>query len=544
MGIPFYFSYIVKNHPFIIQKYIKEKIEINNLFLDCNSIVYDVVNTMKYEEITETLHNHIINHVIHKIENYINIISPTNVIYIAFDGVAPVAKLQQQRDRRYKSWYQSEMSKNIFNKTVRVDAFNTTAITPGTAFMNELNTKIRTHFERIHSKNNIIFSGSDEPGEGEHKLFHYIRTSENIKKDSCNVVYGLDADLIMLSINHLPEHPHIYLFRETPEFIKSLDSTLEPNASYFLDIPELAKMIALEMETETIETNNGRMYDYIFICFFLGNDFMPHFPSINIRTGGVNKMLNAYKETIGSTQETLVTNEGQKIIWKNLRKLVQHLVQQEEPYLLEEYKYRDRREKTFYPEIKPEEIFKKFENIPTIDRGLEKYINPRKSGWQSRYYHTLFDWDPSMTNTSVVADERKRELCTNYLEGLEWTMKYYSNGCADWRWNYRYNYPPLLEDLIHFIPLLDTEFISNKKNNTPVSTLFQLSYVLPKTSLHLLPKEIENKLLQDHGEWYNNNCEFVWAFCKYFWESHVVLDEIDVVALDSIVNAYEEKQLL
>ena len=40
-----------------------------------------------------------------KIENYVNILKPDDTVIIAFDGVAPVAKLEQQRTRRYKSQF-------------------------------------------------------------------------------------------------------------------------------------------------------------------------------------------------------------------------------------------------------------------------------------------------------------------------------------------------------------------------------------------------------------------------------------------------------
>jgi 5'-3' exoribonuclease 2 len=120
--------------------------------------------------------------------------------------------------------------------------------------------------------------------------------------------------------------PNIYLFRETPEFIKSINAELEPNESYVLDIPELAQVITLDMnngEELSSEQQKNRIYDYIFLCFFLGNDFMPHFPSVNIRTGGVDKMLNAYKATLGGTDENLT--DGKKIYWNNVRKLVRFL---------------------------------------------------------------------------------------------------------------------------------------------------------------------------------------------------------------------------
>jgi 5'-3' exoribonuclease 2 len=87
-----------------------------------------------------------------------------------------------------------------------------------------------------------------------------------------------------------------------------------------MDIPALAENITIDMNNGielTEEQRHKRLYDYIFICFFLGNDFMPHFPSINIRTGGVHKMLNAYKATIGVNDNL---TDGKNIIWKNVRK--------------------------------------------------------------------------------------------------------------------------------------------------------------------------------------------------------------------------------
>lgn len=541
MGIPSYFSNIIKAYPGIIQKLLnnnnnnKDK-QVNNFYLDSNSIIYDAVRNVDFNDnndINETAYSKIIRQVILKIEEYIQIVQPDNCIMIAFDGTAPIAKLDQQRERRYKSSYQAKISKDIFGKKT-ADPFNTTCITPGTKFMKELNAKVSLHFNNATSCSKykvkkIIVTTSDEVGEGEHKIFDYIRNSPEVEYESINLVYGLDADLIMLSINHLPLNPYIYLFRETPEFIKSIDSSLEPNENYIMDIPELAKHITLDMNNgNEIDLVENRVYDYIFLCFFLGNDFMPHFPSVNIRTGGINKMINAYKATIGNTKDCLT--DGKTIYWKNVRKVVTFLVNEEEKYLKDEVKLRDKRERMTNKNVdneSPEEIIKKFEALPTYERELEKFVNPYKPFWEARYYKALFQID--------IDEERRKQICTNYLEGLEWTMKYYTTGCPDWRWSYHYNYPPLLCDLIKYIPYFDTTFIEENKNE-PVTQLVQLCYVLPKESLKLLPPQIHSKLLKERGEWYDDDCEFVWAFCRYFWESHVKLPEIDICELENFLQ--------
>jgi len=532
MGVPAYFAFIVKNHGNIIRKLSSNPIKVDNLYLDCNSIIYDAVYKMSANIMTEDVANKIISSVIQIIKEYINLLKPTQALMIAFDGVAPVAKLEQQRSRRFKSLYQNSLSRSI-SKTTDPDPWNTTAITPGTLFMKTLDETISRVFSdhKQYNLNKIIISGSNIYGEGEHKIFKYIRDNSDYHKTLNTIIYGLDADLIMLSINHLPITPNIYLFRETPEFIKSINSELEPNESYLLDIPELAKTITHDMnngEELSTEQQKNRIYDYIFLCFFLGNDFMPHFPAINIRTGGVDKMLQAYKATIGCKNENL-TN-GKIIYWKNVRKLVEFLAKNEVDFLKQEHKIRDRKEKHRLPDITPKDKMENFINIPTYERSVEKFINPYKDNWQQRYYKSLFEIN--------INDERRKQICTNYLEGLEWTMKYYTTGCPDWRWCYNYNYPPLLQDLIHFIPFFNTEFIANKPED-PVSELVQLCYVLPRQSLQLLPEKLYKALIREKLNLYSTDCEFSWAYCKYFWESHTNLPHIDVNDLVEFVNKHK-----
>jgi 5'-3' exoribonuclease 1 len=550
MGIPYMFSYVIKNHPTIIKKYVKDVLKVDNLYLDCNSIIYDAYSKMEFDKLTETISISIIKCVISKIEEYISIIQPTQTVIIAFDGVAPVAKLEQQRSRRYKSWYQNEISRMIFKKET-ADHWNTTAITPGTRFMTELNDYVSKFFAvdvlSNYGVSNIIVSGSNKVGEGEHKLFDYIRSNPEKHSTETTIIYGLDADLIMLSINHLPICPNIYLFRETPHFIQSIDSSLEPNANYYIDIPEFTNALIRYMNNDrelTTEQQKNKVYDYIFLCFFLGNDFLPHFPAVNIRTGGVDKMINAYKATIGESNLNL-TN-GKTIYWGNLRKVVQELARLEEGYIIKEHRSRNNKERYVIPNTTPEEKFKKFESTPLYDREMEHFINPVKNGWQNRYYRGLFGIKNDLNRDTLIRDTLnrdtlKQDISINYLQGLEWTMKYYTTGCPDWRWNYKYNYPPLLEDLIHYIPLFEREFVPYKVPN-PVSEIVQLCYVLPRTSLNLLPKKLYFELLKKHDHWYKGNCDFSWSYCRYFWEAHVEMNEIDIYELERFIA--ENRHLL
>lgn len=532
---------------------------IHNLYLDSNSIIYDSYYKWTQMEASNSTHvnmgsdfiaDRIIQSVIHTIDTYILLLKPSKCVVIAFDGVAPVAKLEQQRSRRFKSLYQNTVTRRL-QKKVETELWNTASITPGTHFMHRLNETIRNAFREpsIYSLEQIIVSGSDQHGEGEHKIFDRIRQFPDVHREETTVVYGLDADLIMLSLQHLHLAPKLYLFRETPHFIQSIRAELEPNENYLLDIPQLADAIVHRMdipsqtpnefETSVLTPERKRrlIQDYLLLCFFLGNDFLPHFPALNIRTGGVEKMLNAYREVATPTMY-LTNNENGRanIHWKHLRKLVHFLAEQEMTYIRTEHKKRGRYVCPPLAKRTAEEQWEIFNQTPLYDRALEKYINPCKEGWQRRYYQGLFE-------VRIDAD-RCRQICENYLEGLEWTLRYYTDGCPNWRWCYKYEYPPLLEDLKEYVPFFDKSFLDEKMHAIessiyrPVSELVQLCYVLPKESLHLLPKQVSEILLREKGNWYIDNKmgEFKWAYCKYFWEAHPILPSIDINELEKSVE--------
>jgi 5'-3' exonuclease len=636
MGIPSYFSDIVKRHKNIVKR-LGLLPRIHNLYMDTNGLIYDAVrlvgsNRGMSDDEYETA---LINMVCERITEYVKMIRPESKVFIAFDGVAPVAKLNQQRERRYKSWFTTVVEQTINRKAAAAasssmvagtgtgtvkgvqaalqKAWNTSSITPGTRFMTKLNTRMREYVATqayTGTGPEYIYSGSDTPGEGEHKIFEYIRAGAAYHKDTTTLIYGLDADLIMLCLNHLHISENIFLYRDTPEFIQSLDNTLSKDDHYFLDIPTFACSLEAIMR-ETITSTSAKttgvaavpvtritpsvvaaIDDYILMTFMLGNDFMPHFPALNLRTIGMTILLQVYADMFRDSTQYLVRrtkDHVKEIVWKSMRTFIERLAATEHELLMNEHKTRDKQSRRFgggggggggYGDrsrggnvfsttsvgsktggataakvdmteltgIACDRILQMvssvdkchsmldFMSIPLQERATEKYIDPFRENWEYRYYDALFEIDLFKGGGGGVGVDRVRMICVNYIEGLEWTMRYYSSGCVDWRWTYKYPYAPLLKDLVRYIPHTDTAMFTEGAPPNPVRDLVQLCYVLPMSGHGLLPPAVAEKLKREYSHYYCDKLDFKWSYCKYFWEAHTELPHIRIADLEEVVG--------
>lgn len=525
MGIPSYFNYIISNHSDVFVKvtYVKE---IDIFCIDANSIIYDSLSSLKLVK-SECSNDYFENVLCEKVANtlfsYIQFVNPKKLTIIAFDGIAPFAKMKQQKERRMKSSIISSIQNS--NMTTLEETYfrwDKTAITPGTNFMNKLNDYVqdKVHLWKTKCRSSILFTGSDKYGEGEHKLFHYIRTHD--LTDDTIVIYGLDADLIILSLNHLSYSKSIYLLREVPDYDTELKNFYKNDPFCMISIYKLSNHIIKKMSSTC---NPYKLQDYILLSFLLGNDFMPHFPSINIRTNGIDILLNTYKSIIHDDETICKDNQIQ---WKLFRKFIDELAKNEHIHFIQQYKY-ILKEKTHNTKHLKNNKVDYLNNIPSRDRNSERYINPCNYAWEKRYYEDLFE-------LYTISNKDKQKICINYLEGIEWCLKYYSQECSNNTWYYHYHYPPLLSDLIHFIPYFNTDFI--KENNIHITNEMQLAYVIPSTSIHLLPKNLYKKLhkFYNNTTMNSNHIEFKWAFCKYFWEAHVIHDKIALEDLQYILS--------
>jgi len=594
MGIPAYFSYILRSHRQVLQPSPPETVD--RLYMDCNSILYDVFRACTSDSqvpYSTAIHGRaslvrhcsipkgsnpiapyrrewgydetvLIQGVIAAIRGYIERIRPRHLVYIAFDGVAPMAKMNQQRQRRFKSEALRARKMLEAGGSGAPDSLPSTSMfTPGTAFMTTLARQVHRAFSSKGDVRHgspparqIIVSASDEPGEGEHKLVQHMRDFPDASHTVA--LYGLDSDLIMLAIYHCQRFRDFYIFREAPEFASVMSSGGGPEM-FYMNVPDLAASIYSEvMQPSEASTDDDaasgsgmwrRVYDYVFLCFFLGNDFLPHFPALNLRTHGIQVLTETYRTVIANkSSQYLVDVTTGKIQWKHLHTLIHRLAAMEHELWLKEYAHRDKLAQRYTPPPRKEgsaggsNAETVIEELPIRMRGKELYIAPWEVGWEARYYRSLVFVNEAAASSAAPSPSSITDLCVNYLEALEWVFTYYVCGCPDWRWQYRYMYPPLLCDLTAHVPLFDTSFLGKQRSGPsnlvagnpkcdlgdddaeketegqgPCTPLEQLMYVLPPSLHRALIPERSDSTVDDSSAF-----RFEWAFCTYFWESHLV----------------------
>ena len=230
MGIPYYFASLIRKHPRIAQR-VREKLHAAFLGIDFNCLIHNYLDDARPIE-----------SVLEAIDMILRDVCSADRVFIAMDGLVPYAKIVQQRYRRFRK------------STAEVaPVFDRHQISPGTPYMRDLATAVRARFPEIE------VSCTAEPGEGEHKIF------QTMKKGEETVIYGLDADLILLSL----PHPNVRLLRENPDF------QIKASGFSVMSLRELAKVLPLPVP------------QYVAMCVLcFGNDFMPALGMFSLREGG------------------------------------------------------------------------------------------------------------------------------------------------------------------------------------------------------------------------------------------------------------------
>jgi len=499
MGIPHLYKWLKnRNYKGVLKRNVPQNV--SSLSLDFNSIIHKVAQIVyAYGEGKDQARRKLLekadpmmieaefNQVLStKLSEILSQVQPKDVLVIAVDGVASQAKIAQQRQRRFRSAMESEDT-----------IFNSSCITPGTEFMKRLDNFIQRWLISSSSflPPKVIYSSHMVPNEGEHKILSLMRSGE-IYGDGAHVIYGMDADLIMLSL--LAPIKPIFLMRE--------------DINDVIDIENFKNAISEEMEIKTA------IPDFVVMLFFIGNDFLPHIVSLVDLDESIETLLRIYKMNKKSLTTVETKGEKSEIDWEGFGDYLK-LLSKEENRLLElesirEVKYPSRmmsiatsKSSTLSTSTSLE--LTNIKNVSRFDPDLFRsawYENVFQLKDNNKIFEKLIPgYKFTATNNKIV------EMVKMYLTGIAWIYRFYTSGLESVNTDfvYRNHYAPLITDISEIASLIGDKINISKelyefnKNALEINPVHQLLSVLPLKSKNLLPVEVlhltkEDSLIADY----------------------------------------------
>lgn len=289
-------------------------------------------------------------YVINMLTNYVNPKQLT-LLYIAIDGVPSKSKMLKQKQRRYMGTVASLTKQRIFNKhsktlsqhhkqrhTYEINKihWDTSNITPGTEFLDQINTLFNsTEFEVAvkdicPNLSQYILSGPYEPGEGENKIVEYMKKQKASHNDHTHTIYSPDSDVTLLGL---------LLNAQNINNITILRHNQQKNLYNVINIDKLSKNLFNHVKTNTknTPTQSNVINDIIFILTIFGNDFIPKVVSYNVKND-FTKIINKYINVLNANNlKYLINKNSNSINQQTLVQLLDQLQNDETDYLQETY---------------------------------------------------------------------------------------------------------------------------------------------------------------------------------------------------------------
>jgi 5'-3' exonuclease len=422
----------------------------------------------------------------------VSMIRPKKVLYIAIDGPAPRAKQNQQRERRFIA----AQSRKIEEELSGTDKFDSTSISPGTEFMHELSKfmywKIRRYMQTENDWRGfkVIYSPPTVPGEGEHKILAYIRElSQHERDNATHCMFGPDGDLLMLTLSiHVK---HMSLFRE---------DQFEPGFVDLVNMGMIRRGLSMKLNQydevkRGIRSEHDVSNDFVFIGFFVGNDFLPKIKMFYKLHDGLKKMFEIYADII-STDHCYLTTNG-KLNIDALQIFVTRLSEHEEEYIANQAIITAPDSRFIDHTLLKYSSVSYIGNANDAQNAIIKRIN--MNAYRAAYYQKIgVNIEEDQNDNTYRVDT----LCEAYLHNLVWVYKYYTEGLPSWGDAYEYYYAPLMFDFARFIEKLtqsDIDRISTFEMQHPALPFEQLLAILSQHSSKLLPEEYRGLMTDENS---------------------------------------------
>ncbi|CAE8603451.1 unnamed protein product [Polarella glacialis] len=504
MGIPRFYRWLSERYPLINEQITAEQIpEFDNLYLDMNGIIHNCSHNdaggLAVSEESDIFVN-----AFKYICRLFQIIRPKRLIYMAIDGCAPRAKMNQQRSRRFRAANDArearEKAEEMGEDTSGASHFDSNCITPGTEFMAKLTEHLcffiykKMQEDPLWQGVEVVLSGPETPGEGEHKIMDYIRTMKaqpDFDPNQRHCLYGLDADLIMLAL--ASHEPHFALLREEVVFGKRVTESVEKRMLISKDRFQLLHISLvreyLDLEFASLKsadlpftyTLERLIDDFILFCALVGNDFLPCLPFAEIGEGGLEDLFNVFKDHFRSadTANPWLTSDCGVINFDQLAKFCRKYAEIENSRLeavVEEQNFILGTRRMVGPSDAPDP--------PDKSDGMPNDPPPTAELARVQYYEVKF----SMDIDTHEGTQQRRHVFQSYLEGLQWVMYYYFQGPdrASWSWYYPYYHSPMLFDVAQYDKLSNPGI--KLEVGGPFKPFQQLMGVLPYNSKTFLPQ--------------------------------------------------------